>query len=94
MGIVGLLFVSSLIAVFHAWVMRMLAQTLADTNWIASILFGRVLSSIYAGYSTGYMWNFLGIKNLLTLAVALFLAWEGQRRGSRVRAMMNSIARR
>ncbi len=94
MGIAGLLFVSSLIAVFHAWVMRMLAQTLADTNWIASILFGRALSSIYAGYSTGYMWNFLGIKNLLTLAVALFLVWEGQRRGSRVRAMMNAIARR
>lgn len=94
MGIVGLLFVSSLIAIFHAWVMRMLAQTLAETNWIASILFGRVLSSIYAGYSTGYMWNFFGIKNLVTLAVALFLVHEGQRRDSKVRRMMNALARR
>ncbi|WP_394648693.1 DUF6418 domain-containing protein [uncultured Sphingomonas sp.] len=94
MGIVGLLFMSSLIAVFHAWVMRMLAQTLAEANWIASVLFGRVLSSIYAGYSTGYMWNFFGIKSLVTLAVALFLTWEGQRRDSRTRRVMQALARR
>lgn len=94
MGIVGLLVMSSLIAIFHAWIMRMLAQCLAEANWIAAILFGRVLSSIYAGYSTGYMWNFFGVKSILTIAVALFLTWEGQRRDSRVRQMMQALARR
>ncbi|MBB5726264.1 hypothetical protein FHS97_002200 [Sphingomonas endophytica] len=94
MGIIGLLVMSSIIAIFHAWIMRMLAQCLAQANWIASVLFGRVLSSIYAGYSTGYMWNFFGIKSLLTIAVALFLTWEGQRRNSRVRQMTQALARR
>lgn len=94
MGMVGLLFVSSLIAVFHAFVMRMVAQTIAEGNWIASILFGRAMSSLYGGYTTGFMWNFFGIKNLLTIAVALFLAWEGRRRDSRVRQMAQALSRR
>lgn len=94
MGIVGLLLVSSIIAAFHAFVMRMVAQTIAESNWIASILFGRAMSSLYGGYTTGFMWNFFGIKNLVTIAVALFLTWEGQRRDSRVRRMMQALARR
>ncbi|WP_294196721.1 DUF6418 domain-containing protein [uncultured Sphingomonas sp.] len=94
MGIIGLLCVSSILAVFHAFVMRMLAQTIAEGNWIASVLFGRMMSSLYGGYTTGFMWNFFGIKNLVTLAVGLFLTWEGQRRDSRTRRVMQALARR
>ena len=74
--------------------MRMLAQTIAEGNWIASILFGRAMSSLYGGYTTGFMWNFFGIKNMVTIAIALFLTWEGQRRDSRVRQMTQALARR
>ncbi|MEH3102703.1 MAG: DUF6418 domain-containing protein [Sphingomonas phyllosphaerae] len=94
MGIAGLLLVSSLLAAFHAFVMRMVAQSIAESNWIASILFGRAMSSLYGGYTTGFLWNFFGIKNLVTIAVALFLIWEGRRRDSRVRRMMQALARR
>lgn len=94
MGLVGLLFMSSLIGIFHAWVMRMLAQTLAEGNWIASILFGRVISSFYAGYSTGFMWNFFGVKTIATILIAVFLVWEGRQRDSRVRRLVDTMARR
>lgn len=94
MGMTGLLIVSSIIAVFHAFVMKMLAQSIAESNWIASVLFGRAMSSLYGGYTTGFLWNFFGIKNLLTLAVALFIMWEGQRRDSRVRKLMDAASRR
>lgn len=94
MGIAGLLAVSSLLAAFHALVMRMVAQSLAEGNWIASILFGRAMGSLYGGYTTGFLWNFFGIKNLATIAVALFLIREGRRRDSRVRRMMQALASR
>ncbi|KQN90928.1 hypothetical protein ASE95_11620 [Sphingomonas sp. Leaf231] len=94
MGIVGLLIVSSIIAAFHAFVMNMLAQTIAQGNWIASILLGRMMSSLYGGYTTGFLWNFFGIKNLVTLAIALFLVWESGQRNSRVRRMTDALARR
>lgn len=94
MGMVGLLFVSSVIAAMHAWVMKMLAQTLAEGNWIASILFGRAMNSLYGGYTTGFLWNFFGVKTIATLLIAAFLAWEANQRNSRVRRVIDTLARR
>jgi hypothetical protein len=82
MGIVGLLLMSSLIALFHAWIMRMLAVSLATPSWLASIAMGRVMSSFYAGYSTGFLWNIFGIKTILTIIVGIILLWESRRNAS------------
>lgn len=87
LGAVGMLIVSSIIAFYHAVVMRLLAGALAEANWLASVALGRVMSSFYGTYSTGYLWNIFGVKTLLTLAAAVFLLWEGGRRQSVTRRM-------
>ncbi|MDR6789630.1 hypothetical protein J2Y58_003003 [Sphingomonas sp. BE138] len=76
MGVVGMLILSSIIALYHAVVMRMLAASFAQSIWIAGLLYSRVMSSFYATYTTGYLWNIFGIKTIATLLVALFLTWE------------------
>lgn len=93
-GVIGLLIISSLIALYHAVLMRMLAASFAHSNWIAAILYGRVMSSFYATYSTGYLWNIFGIKTLVTLAVALFISWEFRRPLSTTRRWFNPDAAR
>lgn len=98
MGMIGLLIVSAIIGFYHAFVMRLLAGSMAEMGWLASVAFGRVVSSFYAGYSTGFLWNIFGIKTLLTLAVGIFLLWEGRRPASVTRTMLTRanerIARR
>ena len=94
LGMVGLLVVSSIIAFYHAIVMRLLAGALAEASWLASVVLGRVMSSFYGTYSTGYLWNIFGVKTLITLAVALFLLWEGHRRQSVTRQLYAQASRR
>jgi hypothetical protein len=94
MGLIGLLIVSSLLAFYHAWVMRMLAVSLATPSWLASIAMGRVMSSFYATYSTGYLWNIFGIKTVLTLIIAAILLWESRRSASISRQAFERMADR
>lgn len=76
MGVIGMLIVSSLLALYHALVMRMLAASIAQPIWLAALLYSRVMSSFYATYTTGYLWNIFGIKTIATLLIAFFLSWE------------------
>jgi Family of unknown function (DUF6418) len=94
MGLIGLLIVSSLLAFYHAWVMRMLAISLATPSWLASIAMGRVMSSFYATYSTGYLWNIFGIKTVLTIIIASILLWESRRSASVSRLAFERMAER
>ncbi len=93
MGIFGLLIVSSLVALYHAALMRMLAASFAHSNWIAGLLYSRVMSSFYATYSTGYLWNIVGIKTLATLLIGLFISWEFNRPLSTSRKWVSSSRR-
>jgi hypothetical protein len=94
MGMIGLLIVSSLLALFHAWVMRILAVALATPSWLASIAFGRVMSSFYAGYSTGFLWNMFGIKIIVTVIIGVGLLWESRRSASISRMAFDRMAER
>jgi hypothetical protein len=69
-GYIGLLVITLLIAAYHASIVMLLGSALARTNWIAMFALGRAMSSIYAGYSTGYLWNLFGLKTLAALAIA------------------------
>lgn len=81
LGILGMLFVSSLIAAFHAWSMALLAECLARSSWLASVALGRVMSSFYACYTTGFLWHVFGIKNVLPLVAGILLLWWARRKG-------------
>jgi hypothetical protein len=94
LGVVGLLFVTSIIALYHAILMRMLAASFAQSGWIAAFLYSRVMSSFYATYTTGYLWNIFGVKTLLTFAVGLFMSWEFARPVSVSRKMLHDITRK
>jgi hypothetical protein len=93
-GMIGLLIISSIIAVYHALLMRLLASSFAQANWIAGILLGRVMSSFYATYATGFLWNIFGIKTLATLAAGIFLNWEGARSTSVTRKILRAASNR
>lgn len=94
LGLVGMLFLSSLLAGFHAWVMALLAESLARPSWLASFAIGRIMASFYSTYSTGFLWNVMGIKSILTLAVGMFLLWEARRRDSWTRDAFERLASR
>ncbi|WP_153002545.1 DUF6418 domain-containing protein [Sphingomonas endophytica] len=94
LGVVGLLIMGVLLAIYHGLVMRWLAEGLAEASWLAALLFGRVMSTIYAAYTTGYLWNCFGISTVVYLSAGLFLLWESRRANSRTRPMMRSAARR
>jgi hypothetical protein len=70
-GLVGLLVVSSLLAAYQAWSLILLSRALAQANWLAVLCFGRVMSSFFACYTTGYFWNVFGLKTFATVAFGL-----------------------
>lgn len=90
-GVAGMILVSTFIALYHALILILLSQSLARANWIAALLLGRVVNSLYATYADGYLWNILGIKTLATIAFGLFFLWEMGRRGSILRAIGRTI---
>ncbi|MEH3122982.1 MAG: DUF6418 domain-containing protein [Sphingomonas phyllosphaerae] len=94
MGVIGLLIVGSIVAAYHALVMRLLASALAEASWLAALLFGRVMSMIYATYTTGYMWNTFGLIAVIYFLVGVFLLWESRLANSRTKAAMRATARR
>ncbi|MHA6721291.1 DUF6418 domain-containing protein [Sphingomonas sp. RS6] len=87
-GATGMMLASTAIALYHAAILILLAHSLARANWIAALLFGRVVNSIYATYADGYLWNIMGVKSLATVALALFFLWELGRSDSIIRATM------
>ncbi|MBC7285438.1 DUF6418 domain-containing protein [Hoeflea sp.] len=93
-GITGMLIVSVLLAAYHAWAMALLAEALARPAWIASVAFGRIVSSFYGLYTTGFLWNVFGIKTLVTLAIGLVLLWDARRRNSWTELIMYRLNER
>lgn len=96
-GVFGMILVSTFLALYHAFIMFFLSRSLARANWVAALLFGRVVNSIYATYADGYLWNVFGIKTLITIALALFFMWQLDRPdrflGSIVRALSGERSR-
>lgn len=61
------------LALFQAWAFALLAKALLAGRWLAALAFARVVASLYACLTTGYLWNAFGIKTLATLAIGLIL---------------------
>jgi hypothetical protein len=90
-GVAGMIAASTLLSLYHAFLLILLSQSLARANWIAALLLGRAVNSLYATYADGYLWNILGIKTLATIAFALFFLWELGRRDSILRSIARSL---
>lgn len=93
-GVLGVLIVSTIIAIYHALLMRFLALSFAGSNWIAAIAFGRVMSSIYGLYAGGFLYNIFGLKSLATFAFGLFILWEFGQPHSKSRKLTQALARK
>ena len=69
-----LLFLGALaVALFHAWAFALLAKALLEARWLAALAFARIVASLYACLTTGYLWNAFGVKTIATLAIGLLL---------------------
>jgi len=90
-GVTGMMAASTFLSLYHAFLLVLLSQSLARANWIAALLLGRAVNSLYATYADGYLWNILGIKTLATIAFALFFLWELGRRDSILRSIARSF---
>lgn len=93
-GVSGMIAASTFLALYHALLLLFLSQALARANWIAALLLGRAVNSLYATYADGYLWNIFGIKTLGTIGVALLFLWELQRRDSILRAIARTAGGR
>lgn len=90
-GVTGMLVASTFLALYHALLLLLLSQSLARANWIAALLLGRAVNSLYATYADGYLWNILGIKALATIGMAMFFLWELGRRESILQAVLRTF---
>jgi hypothetical protein len=61
------------LALFQGWAFALLVRALLAARWLAALAFARVVASLYACLTTGYLWNAFGVKTLATLAVGLVL---------------------
>ncbi len=93
-GMFGLTIFGIVIALYHAVIMRLLAASLAEASWLAALLFGRCMTTIYAAYTTGYLWNAFGLMPLAYLAAGAFLLWESRRANSVTKNAIGSLAKR
>ena len=72
-GILGMLVVSSLFAIYHAMVVYLMMLAMCRSKWLAGLAFARDTGLLYAAYSSGYLYDVMGIKNLATLMLGLVL---------------------
>jgi hypothetical protein len=69
-----LLFLGALaVALFQSFAFALLARALLAARWLAALAFARVIASLYACLTTGFLWNAFGVKTLATLAIGLVL---------------------
>ncbi len=61
------------IALFQGVAFALLARALLAAHWLAALAFARVIASLYACLTTGYLWNAFGVKTVVTLAIGLVL---------------------
>ena len=72
-GLLGLILISSALAVYNCMILAFFAQALARGNWIASVMLGRVMASMLSCYTTGYLYQAFGIKTVLLLVAAILV---------------------